>query len=121
MSVQRLELKEEHVKLLKHLRWSLKDGIVSGVGNDGEGSIPPFGEDNIYEAIDLILNGSTEEIDLDSTEPKEYSAEQKGNWDNLYAELPLALDIILYTGKIELGSYKTKYHLRDWKKVADGK
>ena len=27
------------------------------------------------------------------------------------------LDYNLYTGKFELGSYKTKYHDRNWKKV----
>ena len=55
MSVLKLELKKEHVELLKHLRWSLKDNVVSGISNDGEEFAPPFGEDSIYEAIDLIF------------------------------------------------------------------
>jgi hypothetical protein len=47
----------------------------------------------------------------------EYSVEQKSEWDKLYSELPMALDIILYNGSFELGKYKTRYHLRDWKKI----
>jgi hypothetical protein len=118
MSVLKLELKKEHVELLKHLRWSLKDNVVSGISNDGEEFAPPFGEDSIYEAIDLILNGKPENFDPLSTEDiKEYSEEQKAEWDKLYSELPLALDVILFNGNFELGTYKTKWHLRDWKKI----
>ncbi len=58
MSVLKLELKEEHVKLLKQLRWSLNDNIICGVGNDGEETIPPFGENNIYEAIEQLHQNS---------------------------------------------------------------
>lgn len=32
-------------------------------------------------------------------------------------ELPTALDIILHNGNFELGTYKRKFHVRDWKKV----
>ena len=119
MSVLVFELKEEHVKLLKHLRWSInKDNIINGVGIEEGDIAPPFGDNNIYEAIDLILNGKTKEIDLLSyDEFPEYSEEQKSVWDNLYSELPTALDVILYNGHFELGKYKTRYHIRDWKKL----
>lgn len=118
MSVLKLELTEQHVKLLKQLRWSIKDNIVIGVGNDGEEFIPPFGENNIYEAIDIILNGVPEDFDPFNTEDeKVYSDEQKAEWDKLYSELPTALDIIMFNGHFELGTYKTKYHDRFWKKV----
>lgn len=117
MSILKFDLKEEHVKLLKHLRWSKdKNNVIVGLDDD-EDAIP-FGENNIYEAIDLILNGRPEDVNaLEDDEPVIYSEDQKANWDNLYKELPIALDIILYTGKFELGSYKTKYHDRNWKKV----
>lgn len=117
MSILKFELKEEHVKLLKHLRWSKdKNNII--VGLDGEEDSVPFGENNIYEAIDLILNGRPEDFNaLEDDEIINYSEDQKKNWDNLYRELPIALDIILYTGKFELGSYKTKFHDRNWKKM----
>lgn len=117
MSVLKLELTEQHVKLLKQLRWSIKDNIVIGVGNDGEEFIPPFGENNIYEAIDIILNGVPENFDPFNTEDeKVYSDEQKAEWDKIYSELPTALDIIMFNGHFELGVYKTKYHDRFWKK-----
>jgi len=115
MSLVRLELKEEHIKLLKHLRWSVKDNLIQGISNDEDAV--PFGENNIYEAIDLILNGMPPAFDpFETEELPEYSEEQKAEWDKLYAELPTALDIILFNGSFELGKYKTKYHDRHWKK-----
>jgi hypothetical protein len=119
MSIIIFELKEEHVKLVKHLRWSINnDNIISGVGDDGDDMAPPFSENNIYDAIDLILNGLPEDFDPFNTEDiKEYSEEQKAQWDKLYEELPTALDIIMYNGHFELGNYKTKYHDRQWKKL----
>jgi hypothetical protein len=47
-----------------------------------------------------------------------YTDSQIAEWDKLYSELPMALDVILYNGNFELGTYKTRYHLRDWKKIA---
>ena len=119
MSALIFELKEEHVKLLKNLRWSVnKNNILSGVADEGDDIAPPFGEVNLHEAIDLILNGKPSNIDLMTHEEfPEYSEEQIAEWDKLYSELPMALDIILYTGHFELGTYKSRYHLRDWKKV----
>lgn len=120
MSALIFELKEEHVKLLKELRWSVnKDNIINGVGDDGDEVAPPFGENNIYEAIDLILNGKPMDIDFMTHEDfPVYTESQIAEWDKLYSELPMALDVILYNGNFELGTYKTRYHLRDWKKIA---
>jgi hypothetical protein len=119
MSVIKFELKEEHVKLLKQLRWSTKGGLIVNTGNDGDGeSVPPFGENNLYDAIDLILNGVPEEFDPFTTEDiVEYSDEQKAEWDQLYNDLPIALDIILFNGHFNLGTYKTKFHDRVWKLI----
>ena len=119
MSILKFELKEEHVKLIKQLRWSLNsENHIVAVGHDGVENIPPFGENNIYEAIDLILNGMPEDFDPFNTEDiKEYSEEQKSEWNKLYHELTTALDIVLYNGSYELGSYKTKWNTREWKKV----
>ena len=117
MSVLKFELKEEHIKLLKHLRWS-KDKNNLIVGIDDEEESLPFGENNIYEAIDLILNGRPEDVNPFETEDyTEYSDEQKKEWDQLYTELPIALDVILHNQSFDLGSYKTKYHDRNWKKM----
>jgi hypothetical protein len=117
MSVIKFELKQEHVKLLKHLRWSKNNNNLIVNISDDEESVP-FGENNIYEAIDLVLNGRPEDFNpFETTEPIEYSDEQKKYFDQLYSELPTALDIILYNSNFELGLYKTKWHFRDWKKV----
>ena len=57
MSVIKFELTEIHIKLLKHLRWSLNnENIISGVSDEGDGVAPPFGVNNIYDAFVLILN-----------------------------------------------------------------
>lgn len=118
MSVIKIELTENHVKLIKNLRWSFKEGIIVGMGHDGEEHIPPLGEDNIYEAIDIILNGRPVDFDPFNTEEEtKYSDEQKKEWDKLYSELPTALDVILFNGHFELGKYKTKFNDRQWKKI----
>ena len=117
MSVLTFELSENHVKLLKQLRWSInKDNLIVNVSDDEDSVI--FGENNLYDAIDLILNGKPENINaLTHEDIIEYSDEQKAEWDKIYSELPMALDIILYNGHFELGSYKTKFHDRNWKKT----
>ena len=119
MSVLKFELKKEHVLLLKNLRWSInKSNIISAVADEGDDIAPPFGEVNIYEAIDLILNGKPSDIDpLTHDEFPIYSEEQKAEWDILYSELPLALEIILFNGNFELGSYKCRWHDRNWTKT----
>jgi len=118
MSIIKFNLKEEHVKLLRNLRWGMKDNLIVNMNNDGEEYIPPFGEDNLYEAIDVILNGKPTNFDpFNTNEIVEYTDEQKAEWDKLYSELPTALDLVLFNGSYELGLYKTKWHLRNWVKI----
>lgn len=118
MSVLKLTVTEDHIKLLRNLRWSEKEGTIVSLGHDGDDYIPPFGENNLYDAIDIILNGVPESFEPFITEDiKKYSEEQKAEWDKLYSELPTVLDIVLYNGNFETGTYKTKWHLRDWKKI----
>lgn len=119
MSVIVFELKEEHVKLLKHLRFSInKVNVISGVADDGDEFAPPFGENNIYDAMDLILNGKPKEFNpFETEELTEYADDQKAEWDKLYSELPMALEVVLSTLSFELGTYKTKFHDRNWKKI----
>jgi hypothetical protein len=120
MSIVKFELKKEHIELLKFLKWGLMENKFVVSAEDITDDACPFGGDNIYESIDLILNGKPENFDpLNTSEPKEFTSEQIKEWDNLISELPTALDVILnmYNDKFELGKYKTKYHLRDWKKI----
>lgn len=116
MSVINFELKQIHLDLLKHLQWSLMDGKFLVSTEDVSIDVAPFGADNVYEAIDLILNGKPEDFNPLETSEVNYTQEQKDNWDALLGELPMALDIILYNGHFELGTYKTRYHSRQWKK-----
>jgi len=118
MSTLIFEVKEEHIKLLKDLKWCMNKGIVSGVADEGDTLAPPFGGVNLYESIDLILNGKPEGVNpFMEEEFPVYSEEQKAEWDKLYSELPLALDIILFNGHFDVGIYKTRYHLREWLKT----
>ena len=119
MSVIKLTITEDHIKLIKQLRWSLNsENHIVALGHDGVENVPPFGENNLYEAIDLILNGLPEGFDPFSTEDEPvYTDEQKATWDKLYEELPMVLDIIMFNGNFETGTYKTKFHDRVWKKI----
>jgi hypothetical protein len=118
MSVLKLTVTEDHIKLISRLRWSEKDGAIVSLGHDGDDYIPVFGENNLYDAMDIILNGVPEDFDPFNTEDiKEYSDEQKAEWDKLFSELPTVLDIVLYNGHFQTGTYKTKFHLREWKKI----
>lgn len=117
MSILKFALTENHIKLLKHLRWSVnKENLIVNISDEEDSVI--FGENNLYEAIDLITNGKPDDFDPFKTEDlKEYSEEQKGEWDKLYSELPLALSIILQTQSFDIGLYKSKYHDLNWKKI----
>lgn len=117
MSAIVFELKKEHISLLKNLSWRTDNNVIVSTADEGDSIAPVFGSNNIYEAIDLILNGKPSDIDpLTHDTLIEYSSEQKAEWDILFGELPLALEIILFNGHFELGTYKARYHDRNWKK-----
>ena len=123
MSIVKFELTEQHVKLLKYLRWSINaKNFIIGTEDENEDQAP-FNENNIYDACDIILNGvpvdfnPLSEEHEDNIGMKAYTPEQMVEWDKLYSELPLALDVVLFNGHFELGTYRTKFHLRDWKKI----
>lgn len=111
MSVIKFELKEDHLKLLKHVQWNREfNGEV--IVTSGEN---PFGGFDHYEDMGVILYGKPEEFDPFDGNPFLWTDEQKEEMDKLLSELPTAIDIILNTGSFELGSYKTKFHNREWK------
>lgn len=118
MSIVKFELKAEHVKLLRQLRWSSSSDKKMIVSVEDLDEPLLFNESNVYEAIDMILNGIPANFDPFNTEDlPTYSPEQIAEWDKLLSELPMALDIILYNGNFELGLYKTKFHDRAWKSI----
>lgn len=120
------ELKEDHVKLLRHIKWSLIDNVIisNQKDEDGENSISMFGNSELYETIDLILNGKPAdfkpfEIDPISFTVSDVTKIDEGKrviFDKLLSELPMALEIILYTKTFEPGTYVAKFHDRVWKK-----
>ena len=120
MGLVKFELKENHVKLLKHLNWSIKsDQIVSRGNDDEEYGDSPFGGDDLIEDMCIILNGKPKNFNPldDEVLVSELSEEEKDNLLELFNELPMALEIILYSGSFEPGLYKTKWYDKNWKTV----
>ena len=114
MSVIKFELKEDHIKLLKNLEW---EELTSGNHIITKGENTPFGGIERYEDMGTILYGQPEDFDPFDGDPFDWSEEQKIEMDILIKELPIALDVILYTQNFETGLYKTKYHDKNWKKI----
>lgn len=112
MSIFRFNLTETHIKLLRQLN------IISN--SNGHPSIDEkqlFGNSEVYEDIDLILNGKTKDIGPDDIDSEDYSEEQMKEWDKLLEELTDALDIVLFTGKFEPGEYVRRTYQRNWIKT----
>jgi len=124
MGLVKFELKEEHLKLIKLLQWDLtednflitKEPEYRNIHNFEIKS--PFGGNDVYEDMFLILIGKTErEVDVMDDSFTIYNTEEKERFQKLLEELPTALDIILYRQSFELGKFKTRYHVRDWVKI----
>jgi hypothetical protein len=117
MSILKLELTENHIKLLKYFKCDLNDNTITLSIAEEDEVIKIIDQDK-YEYVDLVLNGKPDEFSPFTTEEiVGYSEEQKKEWDKLFSELPLALSIILHNGSFDLGTYKTKFHDRVWKKI----
>lgn len=114
MSLIKFELTEDHLKLVRNLRFNRGKGITINA-NDEFGS--PFGGDNLYEDMDIILAGNRQ-VNFDPLgEPDPLEADVIEKYQKLYDELPTALEVILNYGTFEAGHYKRKYHQRGiWKK-----
>lgn len=114
MSVVTFELTEKLITVLRKLKIDLSFtedtfGLLSS-----DDATPA----DIYEEINLILYGKTEDnSEFDDDVEQKYGKEKVDEFNKIMVELPTALDIILYTGKFEPGTYKTKFHVRDWKKI----
>ena len=105
MSINFFELTDKHLKLLKHTRWSVynKKFIISSY--DMEDGYNTFDGNNIYEAIDMILNGKPKDFDPFDLEALTYTDEQIAEMDKIFSELPIALEIVLYRQAFEIGQY----------------
>jgi hypothetical protein len=120
MSILNFTLKQEHLALLRALNWSLHLNKFVVSCEDFTVDESPFGGNNIYEDMDLILNGKPDDFETLIHGDGEYNIpqEQKEEFDKLLSELPLALEVILRAQTFELGDYKAKFHQRfSWKKL----
>lgn len=118
MSVLNFTLKREHIALLRAMNWSLNPNKFVVSAEDYQNDQSPFGGDDIYEDMDLILYGKPENFEpAFSDELTEINPEKKEEFDKLLSELPMALEVILRTQGFELGDYRAKFHQRfSWKK-----
>jgi len=116
MALLKFELKEDHIKLLKNLKWSINDvtNYIESIGNGDEFGESPFGGGNMIEDMYIILYGKPDEFDILNDSIIEISQSDIENMEKLFSELPMALDIILYTASFEPGHYKTKWYDRNW-------
>lgn len=118
MSVLNFTLKQEHLALLRAMNWSLHLNKFIVSAEDFLTDESPFGGDNIYEDMDLILNGKPEDFDpVFTDEPLQIGEEKIAEFNKLLSELPMALEVVLRTQSFEIGEYRAKYHQRfSWKK-----
>jgi hypothetical protein len=120
MAVIKLQLKKEHISLLKHLSWNelSKGKQISTSETDS-----PFGGFDYYEDMGIILYGKLDDFNpsdpstIETADPFLWSEEQKEEMDQLLSELPLALEVVLSTKSFEPGNYKARFHIREWKKI----
>lgn len=116
MALLKFELKEDHIKLLKNLKWSVNEvtNYIESIGKGDEFGESPFGGDNIIEDMYVILYGKPDEFDILNDYLIDINQDVVDEMEKLFSELPTALDIILYTGAFEPGCYKTKWYDRNW-------
>lgn len=121
MAAIKVRITEDHLKLIKHLNWDFDLYVREG----DEYKLPkvnekePFGHGHIYGQLNLLL-GSPRELG-GANDMVEYviNDELQAKYDKLLLELPLAIDVVMYTQKFETGLYKRKSNFRDWKKIED--
>jgi hypothetical protein len=114
MSVIKFELKEEHIKLIKHIVFE-KESLLSKQIKTPHDSTP-WGGIDYYEDMGIILYGKPEDFDPLDGNPFGWSRQQKDEMESLFDEMGLAIEIVLNTQKFEPGYYKKRYHLPDWKR-----
>jgi tRNA(Leu) C34 or U34 (ribose-2'-O)-methylase TrmL len=130
MAIKKFIITENHIKLIKNLKFSLTDDkkhLISLQKHENDvaeehGKInSSFGGENNYEDISIIINGkpSNETFDLIKAEELySFTPEQKAEMDKLMEELPTALEIVLATQSFSIGEYKMKLHIGEWIKIS---
>lgn len=118
MSIIKIEVTEDHLKLLNQLTFKVKDNhITSEFDYDGDKKESAFGHNNLYYEIDLILNGMPENVNFLDTEERVFSEEEKKAMDELWGGMDKVLEIVCRYGEVKVGLYKRKYHELVWKYI----
>ena len=114
MSLTLFNLKKEHIVLIKNLEFGLTQDVK--LLSVGDKSI--FGGDDVYEDMNRIIYGESENdnpFEKNPIEPEKISL-----FDKLLSELPTALSIMFWVGGFETGCYGMFGTSKpDWKKVPD--
>lgn len=117
MALIKFELKENHIKLLKHLSWTIGEDNCIKTKTHDDGAESPYGGLSLIEDVGLILYGQPDvKFDPLSPDGAQYTEEQIEEIELLYSELKTALEIILFLGTFEVGHYKTKWNQLNWVK-----
>lgn len=116
MALVKFELKEEHLKLMKHLRWTLIEShhIISKPDEMMDLGDSPFGGDDLVEDMYNIIYGKPENFNPIDDEGLEISDEIREELIRLFTQLPTAIDVVLYTQSFKPGHYKSKWYDRNW-------
>jgi hypothetical protein len=104
MNETTFNLTENHIKLLRNMYVCWDSCEYGAPAIDPK---RPYGNSWVERDIHVILTGE---------EPNELSDELKEEYYNLHKETQTALQIVLTTGKFEVGVYECSgIYLRDWK------
>jgi|TARA_R110000851_G_scaffold47424_1_gene115029 hypothetical protein len=118
MALIKFELESKHLILLKYLDWELikENNKLSTVIE--EGATTPFGGISLVEDIGVMIFGKPEgDFDPINEYGTQYTDEQEREIEKLFSELPMALEIVLFLQTFEVGVYKRKWNLKNWKKI----
>lgn len=120
MSIFKVTITEDHLKLLKNLKITRSDlselNQYDGIPNININEV--FGSEDILSDAYLIIYGKPKEYNpFDETDEPLWSKEEEEYMLGLLKDLYLVLDVVLYTGEFKLGTFKTKTYLRDWKEI----
>ena len=127
MAIKKFELKNEHILLLKNLRWSFineTNHIISSEKHENNHDEQAYvsncfgGMDfELFEQTSVILYGKPQGLDLLKADTLyQYTQEQKDSMLQLLKELPTALEIVLSNQSFELGNFKMRLHEGIWNK-----
>lgn len=122
MSVIKFQVTEDHLKLVKYLQFSIKDNHLSTNRDENDEDYIPkpnaFGEEDLHSDIGIIIFGRPANFDPMSTELSQYSEQDKEYMDKLWGDIPTVLELKCYFDHLVPGTYKRKFHDRDWKKIS---